>query len=255
MHGNHISSQSLRKARLDALNAKTFLPCLSCTVYGHRCSISRPCSKCVKNSRSCIRAPEKRRPRIEHPLICTSTHILINCEDMQESTINVMCHLEWASAALSRQRRIGFRVDSIIHSLSSVTAKHHYAISESLAAARIHAPAFSYPSRPDIIVAAPRFELQFEHKLDSTVNFEQFMADGAIGFVSVTFEPATGRRRSIVANQQMVRPLIIFKHHDKSYHLIRSSGISVHKPIHISCTSRPPTPFVRASMGGRRCCS
>ena len=48
-------TKELRRARRSAIRAKTSMPCVSCLAYGHRCSQVRPCSRCIKLSRECLR--------------------------------------------------------------------------------------------------------------------------------------------------------------------------------------------------------
>ena len=46
----------LRRARRSAIRAKTSMPCVSCLAYGNRCSQVRPCSRCVKRIKECLRS-------------------------------------------------------------------------------------------------------------------------------------------------------------------------------------------------------
>ena len=45
-------SRSIQKARLSAIKAKTYVPCVSCLA----CSASRPCSSCTSARKPCVRA-------------------------------------------------------------------------------------------------------------------------------------------------------------------------------------------------------
>jgi hypothetical protein len=202
-----ISTKLLRKARHDAKNAKTFTPCVSCTAYGHRCDGSRPCSKCAKYSRQCVRpyiAP------IEHPVICTSTHIRMNRNGAQDDIMISLCNTVWAQAAISRQRRLGFFVDDFVKSLYSVPAIHHHSISESLDSARAYTAFIISKSKNQTkvneIASASALNVSSRENADNE-DVEHFMSDNEVGFVSVTFDPATGQRVSIVANAQMARNL------------------------------------------------
>ena len=220
MSGVSVSTNLVRKARLNALSAKIFTPCVACIAYGHRCSASRPCKKCVMYSRQCVRSAPKgeREPesprcalQIEHPLSLPSNQINTISEIIQSTLI---CDIEWAREALTRQRRIGFSVDNIVQSLSSVPATHHQAISKSLVFARL------CPSRhksadgnhEDLVATSaslPRAQsdvsLQDESSWDEDASMNMFMMNTEVGFMSVIFDPITGRRRSIAANAQLAR--------------------------------------------------
>ena len=54
----------LRRARRSAIRAKTSLPCISCLAFGNRCSQVRPCSRCVKKIKECLRSASQ---NVWHP--------------------------------------------------------------------------------------------------------------------------------------------------------------------------------------------
>lgn len=212
---HQVSSKSLRKARLDALSAKIFTPCVACTAYGHRCSGFRPCSSCIKHSRQCIRTvpkgdkdPDKTRSAlIEHPLTSTTIHVNVNCKNEQAS---FLCSFDWARDAIMRQIRTGFCVDHLVHALACVPAIHHFAISESLAGARARAVRFiplSRVAQAEQEYGPPRNPESHSSNPENDEDWraERFATDMESGFVAVAFDPATGQRRSIVANAQLAR--------------------------------------------------
>ena len=81
-------TKELRRARRSAIRAKTSMPCVSCLAYGHRCSQVRPCSRCIKLSKECL------RPAFQHSMdyaVQTTVGLLLpaNTGSMQQQYGNV----------------------------------------------------------------------------------------------------------------------------------------------------------------------
>ena len=132
LHQNDLSSRSLRRIRFRAKNAKTFTQCGACMVYGNKCSEYRPCTRCIKLSRPCLRTVQwtssERSVFIERPIVQSSTTLQINYSSLPSIT----CEIKWAKQVLSRTLQLGYRIDRISQSLASLTLEQHNHISAAM---------------------------------------------------------------------------------------------------------------------------
>ena len=115
--------------------------------YGHKCSEFRPCARCVKMSRPCLRVVAATQQRtfeespifIERPVTRTGNTLRVNCSSLPSFS----CEINWARAILSRLLEAGTRVDRIAQSIASLTLEQRSVISDALSHASSAAAAMS----------------------------------------------------------------------------------------------------------------
>ena len=200
-----VSSENLRKARLSARRAKTSSPCISCTAYGYKCSETRPCARCVKSSRNCVRVAS-----IERVVVQTPNFLLLN---PQASIPLFDCEIEWARLSLSRHVKMGYRITEIARSLSALTLEDRHNIDRAL----VHISLSHIPSDRAKSTEPCRSDRRDGFTATSVIpeqpSFPPFLLDRGgglgdecgVGLMSIMFDPNSGHRRQLLVNLQQAR--------------------------------------------------
>ena len=138
-----ISSDLIGKARRNAQRAKTKVACVPCLAYGHRCSESRPCKKCIKSNRDCMRARDilvtnampdfSVTAAVERPLQFKS---IMTLEKNTASSIKGSPGFGWAFAQVRRLASLGYRVEFLEQLFSSLSIFECLEINDALDDAR-----------------------------------------------------------------------------------------------------------------------
>ena len=121
-----ITSDLIGKARRNAQRAKTKVACVPCLAYGHRCSESRPCKKCIKSNRDCVSARDvfitNSEPNfstaVERPLQFKS---IMTLDKSTANRINGCPGFGWAFAQIRRFTSLGYRVEFLEQLFSSLS--------------------------------------------------------------------------------------------------------------------------------------
>lgn len=210
-------TSKLKKARRIALSAKTFTPCVSCIAYRSRCNAARPCSRCCKLSKLCVRSAEEVRSSgfadkdsthqaVERPL---AKHITISFDrnDDAVSILKSTTNLGWGYQQLSKLSALGYRVVFMADFLESLSGNDCPSIYMALNwASNLIAVHPSFPSEPkDVLIPFDdkNHTTKVYFGMDSLDGTEDILASDCDGLLSISFDPATLARRTVLVNSHL----------------------------------------------------
>ena len=200
-----ITTNHIRKVRCSAIRAKLWSPCVLCTVYGSRCSQSRPCTRCSKLGRPCVKL--NKNDNLDANLQTSSLvaerplRFRAGLKIDHESLPSIQLHpnLLWASIELMKNTAIGHDVDALTDFFRSLTLYHSSALLTAMN------DAVSLVNRIDqLFPPAPTETSQVEVPSFTATggkNCKQYWDMNTVtASLRTTFDPATRRRRAIIAN-------------------------------------------------------
>ena len=200
-----ITTAQIRKVRRSAISAKKWSPCVSCKVYGNRCSQSRPCTRCSKLGRPCVKLDE-----IDYQDGNQQTSSLVAERPLKfraglkidhESLPSIQLHpnLLWASIELMKNTAVGHDVDSLTDFFQSLTLYQSSALLTAMNDAVSLVNCIDQPFQP----TPPETSHDEVQSFTATGgrNCSQYWdMDTVTASLRTTFDPATRRRRAIIAN-------------------------------------------------------
>jgi hypothetical protein len=212
-----ITSNKIQQAKRLAMRSKCWSPCVSCKAYGHRCSQSRPCTRCVKSGRQCTKLEDvlfetdplqtaavvAERPMRFYPRLSIGDETI--------PIIRLPSDLHWFSADLMKNMAVGHDVDALTYffttmNLSDSSALYHAvnhaaSLGSSLVPPSPVKPQAPSPAKPQ----APQIRARstsHDEPQDETDGAESRFWDMETGIASfrTTFDPESRRRLSVIAN-------------------------------------------------------
>ena len=148
-------SRSIQKARLSAIKAKTYVPCVSCLAFKRPCSASRPCSSCTSARKPCVRAApvnaSKLPSNIQHSAVDRPLrqHDTLSTASTKSHTLNISNCLDWARNQLLQSFCVGHAVQSFADTFLCLPMEYHTELNDTMRNARavsvIHSPRFQNP--------------------------------------------------------------------------------------------------------------
>jgi hypothetical protein len=199
-----ISSKALGKARRSAIKAKTFVPCVPCLAYGRKCNESRPCSRCSRDPGSCtpvygttsIRTkpvPGTSVERVDRPVTKTSNLLELAPLDNFVPVKKYTSALGWGFEQLMKFSARGHPVESLAKFLTSqFFVQNLTSIADAVQSSKIIAE--NVKMSKSVVAATP-------------ASMQLWDMDTNVGFVSISFDAISGRRRQVLANPCMAKML------------------------------------------------
>ena len=136
-------SHSIQKARLSAIKAKTYVPCVSCLAFKRPCSASRPCSSCTSARKPCVRAApvnaSKLPSNIQHSGVERALQQTGSLSTMstQSLTIKIDNCLDWARAQLLQSICAGYAVQLFADTCLCLPMEYHTELNATMKNARV----------------------------------------------------------------------------------------------------------------------
>jgi hypothetical protein len=201
-----ISSKALGKARRSAIKAKTFVPCVPCLAYGRKCNESRPCSRCSRDPGSCtpvygtksIRTkpvPENSVERVDRPVTKTSKLLELAPLDNFVPVKKYTSALGWGIEQLMKFSARGHPVESLAKFLTSqFFGQNLTAIADAVQSSKNIAE--NVKMSQSVVKANA-----------AIASMQLWDMDTNVGFVSISFDAISGRRRQVLANPCMAKML------------------------------------------------
>ena len=211
------TTKQVMKARRSAINAKTFHPCAACSAYGNRCSGFRPCSRCLKLSKSCVSVDSflKRAgvtAKVERPVVQTRFALEISEASQPVKILHLVPDLGWGSDQLKRFSAMGHTTGYLTQFL--------------LSRSDLLTPICETVRKIADIFGASVFlanrTIGFSGPGPSTRYFDSCILDGSepfwsvntsISFLSITYDSESKRRRHLIASPGIAS--LVSMHHEE----------------------------------------
>ena len=227
-----ITTSQIRKVRRSAIRAKQWSPCVSCKAYGSRCNQSRTaatlctaatlpkpataakcccraqhgarCTRCSKLGRPCVKLNENDYIANQQTSSLVAERPLkfragLNIDHESLPSIQLHPNLLWASIELIKNTAVGHDVDSLTDFFQSLTLYQ----SSVLLTAMNHAVSFVNSIDQPFPPTPPETSYDEVQSFTATGgrNSNQYWdMDTVTASLRTTFDPATRRRRAIIAN-------------------------------------------------------
>ena len=135
-------SRSIQKARLSAIKAKTYVPCVSCLAFKRPCSASRPCPSCASARKPCVRAAPvnaaKLPANIQHSDVDrTLQHQHGSVSSGARFTLNINDCLAWAQTQLLKSFCAGHAIQSFADTCLYLPLEYHTELNATMKNARV----------------------------------------------------------------------------------------------------------------------
>ena len=208
-----ISSKALWKARRSAIRAKTFVPCVSCLAYARKCSEFRPCARCSHTSSVCtivygttktIKSNVSKMSAsscVDRPIKTSHLLELVPLDNFVPVN-KYMFELGWGYEQLIKFSARGHPVESLTKFLTSKYFVHNLSnIAYSVQCSKNIAASLT------VTISCPTAPSLDEGELINDT-------ETSIGFVSISFDSVSGKRRQVLANSYMA---ILLGMHNEEY--------------------------------------
>ena len=225
------TTSSLGKARRIARAAKTYTPCVSCIAYMKACNDFRPCSRCTKAGKECVRAYQPSSSaldqdtmRIERPLCVASVLTKVRGASIS-STFHAL--MDWARSPLFLSAAQGHDVQSYADAgLMCIPYQYHAELNDAMKRAQALAP--RAPPPPAAHTSAPTLPALADEAISDT--------DPEAGHVTTAFDPASNELVRLTAT---LRHAALFGYHRQEF-LARAAAQEL------------PLPFAEVGRRGAR---
>jgi hypothetical protein len=189
-----VSTQDVLIARRSAQKLRTWAPCLSCKANGKNCTQQRPCSRCLKSARPCIRLGQATTTDFSPAVIPAQRPLsfqlkfAIGAEPTTE--VALAPGMIWAKIELMKHQGFGHSIDSLSQFFASLTVHDCAAISLVINGA-------DELGRCTVQSAAKK---AFQADRREAEGSEFWGMETGTASFRTTFDPMIRRRRDIIAN-------------------------------------------------------
>ena len=209
MESSVVSTKGLWKARRSAMKAKIYVPCVSCLAYRRKCSEVRPCSRCLRNSNECTRVYGTESvtltaaTRVDRPAISTNPVLELAPRDNFVPLNKYVVGISWGLQQLMKFSARGHPIDNLAKFLmSQYFTKNLVTISEVIQSSKKLADAIH--TNTELKAVDNNFTASNSH-MDGSESMWDINID--VGFVSISFDTVSGKRRRVLANPRMAQLL------------------------------------------------